>query len=55
MAMQMAISGCERCIQHEDTQVKAPLQAIVVTSLLELLHEDFTGIEMTMELDLNHT
>ena len=41
MQMQKVISGCERCIQHEGAQVKAPLQAIL----------DFTGIEMTMELD----
>ena len=54
MAMQMwkAISGCERwCIQHEGAQVKALLQAILVTSPLELLHVDFTDIEMSMELD----
>ena len=31
--------------------MKALLQAIQVTSPLELLHVDFTGIEMTMELD----
>ena len=51
MRMQKVISSCERCIQHEGTQVKAPLQAILVTSPLELLHVDFTGIEMTMKLD----
>ena len=51
MQMQKVISSCERCIQHEGAQVKAPLQAILVTSPLELLHVDFTGIEMTIELD----
>ena len=51
MWMQKVISGCERCIQCEGAQVKAPLQAILVTSPLELLHVDFTCIEMTMELD----
>ena len=49
--MQKVISSCERCIHHEGAQVKAPLQAILVTSPLELLHVDFTGIERTMELD----
>ena len=49
--MQKVISGRERCIQHKGAQVKAPLQAILVTSPLELLHVDFTSIEMTMELD----
>ena len=51
MHMQKVTSGCETCIQHKGVQVKAPLQAILVTSPLELLHVDFTGIEMTMELD----
>ena len=50
MQMQKVISGCERYIQHEGTQVKASLQAILVTSPLDLLHVDFTGIETTMEL-----
>ena len=40
MQMQKAISGCERCIQHEGARVKAPLQAILVISPLELLHVD---------------
>ena len=51
MRMQKVIRGCERCIQQEGAQGKAPLQAILVTSPLELLHMGFTGIEMTMELD----
>ena len=51
MQMQKAIISCERCIQHEGARVKAPLQAILVTSPLELLYLDFTSIEMTMELD----
>ena len=45
------ISSCERCIQHKGAWVKAPLQGILVTSPLELLHVDFIGIETTMELD----
>ena len=51
MQMQRAISGCERCIHHEGTCAKALLQTILVTSPLELLHVDFTGIEMMMEPD----
>ena len=31
--------------------MNAPLQAILITSPLELLHVEFTGIETTMELD----
>ena len=48
--MQKGISGCERCIQHEGAQGKAPLQTILFASPLELLHVDFTGIKTTMEL-----
>ena len=51
MQMQKAISGCERCIQHKGAQVRAPLQAILVTSPLELLHVDFTCIETMIELE----
>ena len=51
MQMQKATSGCEKCIQHKGAWVKAPLQTILVTSPLELLHVDFTDIEMMMELD----
>ena len=51
MQMQRVISNCERCIQHEGAQAKALLQTILVISPLELLHVDFTSIEMTMELD----
>ena len=49
--MQKVISGCERCIQHEGAHTRAPLQTILVTSPLELLYVDFTGIEMMLELD----
>ena len=51
MQMQKVISSCARCIWHEEAQTKVPLQAILVTSPLELLHVDFTCIEPTMELD----
>ena len=51
MQMQKVISSCVRCIQHDGAQAKAPLQAILVISPSEFLHVDFTGIEMTMELD----
>ena len=47
--MQKAISSYKRCIQHEGAWAKAALQAILVTSPLELLHVDFTIIEMTMD------
>ena len=49
--MQKVISNCKQCTQHEGTHTKAPVQPIIVTAPLELLHIDFTSIETTMELD----
>ena len=49
--MQKVISSCKWCIWHEGTCAKAPMQPITVTAHLELLHVDFTSIEMTMKLD----
>ena len=51
MQMQRVISSFQRFIQYEGAQVKAPLQAILVASPLDLLHMDFTSIKMMMELD----
>ena len=42
---------CKQCIQYEGTCAKAPMQPIIATTPLELLHVDFMSIEMTMELD----
>ena len=49
--MQKTISNCKQCIQHGETQAKAPMQPIIVTIPLGWLHIDFMSIEMTMELD----
>ena len=48
--MQKAISSCEQCIQHEGIHAKVPKQPIIATAPLELLHMDFTSIEVTIEL-----
>ena len=45
MQMQKVISSCKRCIQHEGAQAKAPLQTILVTSPLELLHVDLPALK----------
>ena len=37
--------------QHEGIHAKAPMQSIIVTTPLELLHVAFTSIETMMELD----
>ena len=49
--MQQSIKSCVYCLQHEGDVSKAPLHLIVATSPLDLLHVDFTSIEMTMELN----
>ena len=49
--MQKVISNCKQCIQHKGTYAKVPMQPIIATTPLELLHVDFTSIEMTMEVD----
>ena len=47
--MQQAIRTCTHCLQHEGGLPKAPLQPIMATAPLYLLHVDFTSIETTLE------
>ena len=49
--MQQSIKFCMHCLQHEGDLPKVPLHPIVVTTPLDLLHVDFTSIEMTIELN----
>ena len=49
--MQQSIKSCMHCLQHEGNLPKVPLHPIVATTPLDLLHVDFTSIEMTMELN----
>ena len=49
--MQQSIKSCMYCLQHEGNLPKVPLHPIVATAPLDLLHVDFTSIEMTMELN----
>ena len=49
--MQQSIKNCMCCLQHEGDLPKVPLHPIVATAPLDLLHIDFTSIEMTMELN----
>ena len=51
MQMQKSISNWKWCIQHEGARAKVPMQPILATTPLALLHMDFTSNEMTMELD----
>ena len=49
--MQQSIKSCVHCLQHEGNLPKVPLHPIVASTLLDLLHVDFTSIETTMELN----
>ena len=49
--MQQSIKSCTHHLQHEGKSPKVPLHLIVTTTPLDLLHVDFTSIEMTMELN----
>ena len=49
--MQQSIKSCAHCVQHEGESPKAPLQPIMANAPLDLLHIDFTSIEMPKELN----
>ena len=49
--MQQSIKNCMYCLQHEGELPKVPLHPIVATTPLDLLHIDFTSIEITTELN----
>ena len=51
MQTQKVISNCKQYIQHGGTRAKAPMESIIVSTSLELLHIYFMSIEVTMELD----
>ena len=45
------VKGCQRCQIFQGAVVKAPPYPIKAFTPLELVHVDFTSIEMTMELN----
>ena len=49
--MQQSIRSCMHCLQHEGDLPKVPLHPIVATAPMDLLHVDFTSIEMTLGLN----
>ena len=53
MQIQKVISNCEQYIQHTGTCTKAPMQPIIVTAPLELLHITFTSIEINPQNIMN--
>ena len=49
--VQKSIKNCMHCLQHEGKLLRAPVHPIQATAPLDLLHVDFTSIEMAMELN----
>ena len=49
--MQQSIESCVQCLQWGGNLPKVPLHPIVAITPSDLLHIDFTSIEMTMELN----
>ena len=47
--VQKSIRSCMHCLQHKGNLSKVSLHPIVSTAPMDLLHVDFTSIEMTME------
>ena len=49
--VQKSLKSFMCCLQHEGNMAKVTLHLIVSTTPMDLLHVDFTSIEMTMELN----
>ena len=49
--MRQGIRACRHCLQYEGSTPKAHVCPIVATTPLDLLHDDFTSVETTLELN----
>ena len=50
-ALLRAIANCGRCIQYEAKGQLPPMQPIICTELMELVHIDYMGMEVTIATD----
>ena len=50
-ALLKAIANCGRCIQYEAKGQLPPMQPIICTKLMELVHIDYVGMEVTIATD----
>ena len=50
-ALLRAIANCERCIQYQAKGQLPPMQPIICTELMELIHIDYVGMEVTVVTD----
>ena len=50
-ALLKAVANCGRCIQYEDKGQLPPMQPIICTEPMELIHIDYIGMEVTVATD----
>ena len=50
-ALLRAVANCGRCIQYEAKGQLPPMQPIICTELMELVHIDYVGMEVTVATD----
>ena len=50
-ALLKAVANCGRCIQYEAKGQPPPMQPIICTELMELVHIDYVGMEVTVATD----
>ena len=49
MMMMMTLQNCEKCKVYEKKDPKAPLHTITTTELMDLVHIDLVGMEVTIK------
>ena len=50
-ALLRAMANCGRCIQYEAKGQLPPMQSIICTKPMELVHIDYVGMEVTVATD----
>ena len=50
-ALLKAVANCGRCIQYEAKGHLPPMQLIICTEPIELVHIDYVGMEVTIATD----
>ena len=50
-ALLRAVANCGRCLQYEAKGQLPPMQPIICTELMELVHIDYVGMEVTVATD----
>ena len=50
-ALLKSVANCRKCIQYEAKDKLPPMQPIICTEPLELVHIDYVGMEVTVAMD----